>query len=244
MIPYRLLRRPYPAVALVLVALFFAATAGLAQQTDVRRFDFYTGYSRLNSPKINLSEHGMQLQFGYRPRTWYSIGFDYNIVSGDLRLTPDLLPTALQQSLGQQLAGLAALGRLPAGYSLVVPANSTTHSFALGPQLAYRHFKKVTLFLRPSMGAIRETATPTPTDAIAQAIVKGLAPEGKKTDWQGFYGFGYGFDVNFTHHFSIRAQGDLVWDHLFNDILQDGRWTSRFSVGPAFNFGKNIVSGR
>jgi hypothetical protein len=28
--------------------------------------------------------------------------------------------------------------------------------------------------------------------------------------------------------------------HLFNDLLRNGRWTVRFSAGPAFNFGKNI----
>jgi hypothetical protein len=32
-----------------------------------------------------------------------------------------------------------------------------------------------------------------------------------------------------------------VWDHLFNDLLKDGRWTTRFSIGPCFNFGGNIV---
>jgi hypothetical protein len=38
----------------------------------------------------------------------------------------------------------------------------------------------------------------------------------------------------------LRTQADLVYDHLFNDLLKDGRWTVRFSVGPCFNFGKNI----
>jgi hypothetical protein len=31
-----------------------------------------------------------------------------------------------------------------------------------------------------------------------------------------------------------------VYDHLFNDVLKDGRWTVRFSIGPCFNFGRNI----
>jgi hypothetical protein len=158
-----------------------------------------------------------------------------------LTVTPDLLPTALQQQLGAQLGQLAAAGLLPSGYNLVVPASSTTHSFALGPQLAYRHFSKVTIFLRPSMGAIREAATPKPGDPIAAAIAKQLAPSGRKTDTTGFYGFGYGFDILLSRHFAIRTQGDLVWDHLFNDLLREGRWTTRFSVGPCFNFGRNIA---
>jgi hypothetical protein len=122
-----------------------------------------------------------------------------------------------------------------------VPADSVTHSFAGGPQLSYRHFKRLTLFVRPSVGAVRQAATPRPADPIAQAIVARLAPTGKKVDWQGFYGIGYGFDVILTNHFSIRTQSDVVWEHLFNDILREGRWTVRFSIGPCFNFGNNIL---
>ena len=220
--------------------LAFAHTAP-AQQTYVTPYDFFSGYANLYSPKIGLVEHGYQMQIGFRPRTWYSVGFDYSITRGDLTITPDLLPAALQQSLGATLGQLAAAGRLPAGYQLSVPAGSTTHSFAVGPQLAFRHFRHVTLFLRPSVGAIRETARPNPRDPIATLIVNGLAPTGVKRDWQGFYGFGYGFDVLLSKHFAIRTQGDLVWDHLFNDILREGRWTSRLSIGPCFNFGRNIA---
>jgi len=210
------------------------------QQTYVTRYDLFTGYTYLNSPKVSLPEHGFHTQFGFRPKTWYSVGFDYSISSGSLVLTPDLLPNALQQSLAAQLGQLAAMGRLPAGYKLAVSADSVTQNFALGPQLAWRRFRAVTLFLRPSFGAIREVATPKPGDPIAKAIVQGLAPKGKKTDWTGFYGFGGGVDFNCTKHFALRVQTDLVRDHLFNDILRDSRGTVRFSVGPAFNFGKNI----
>jgi hypothetical protein len=43
-----------------------------------------------------------------------------------------------------------------------------------------------------------------------------------------------------SKHLAWRVQADLVYDHLFNDLLRDGRFTTRFSVGPAFNFGRNI----
>ena len=224
-----------PIAALLLTAPLFG------QQTYVTRYDVFTGYTFLDSPHIGLFENGFHTQFGYRPKTWYSIGIDYSISKGSLTLTPDLLPIALQQQLGAELAGLAAAGQLPPGYALTVPANSTTNELAVGPQLAYRHFKPITLFLRPSLGAIHETATPTPKDPIATAVVQQLAPAGKKTDWQGFYGFGGGVDFLFSKHVGLRVQSDLVYDHLFNDILKDGRWTVRFSVGPCFNFGKNIV---
>ena len=210
------------------------------QQSFVSKYDFYAGPAFLNSPKIGLFESGFQTQFGMRPKTWLSLGVDYSLTRGDLTITPDLLPPALQQQLGGQLALLMKAGVIPTSYSLTVPAHSVTNSFAVGPQLAYRHFSRVTFFLRPSLGAIREAATPQPKDAIASGVVAQLAPTGHKTDWQGFYGVGGGFDILVNKHFALRVQADQVWDHLFNDLLQDGRWTTRFSVGPCFNFGRNI----
>jgi hypothetical protein len=231
----------YPLLILTSILLFLPAP-GLSQQTYVTQFDFFAGYAFLDSPAIGLFENGFQFQMGYRPRTWVSLGFDYSNSRGDLTLTPDLLTVPLQQQLGAQLAALAAAGLIPPGYMLRVPAHSVTQTFAAGPQLAYRHFQKVTIFVRPSIGAIHEAATPQPQDPIAAAIAMQLAPSGKKTDWTPFYGFGYGFDILFNHHFAWRTQGDLVWDHLFNDLLRNGRWTTRFSTGPCFNFGKNIAT--
>jgi hypothetical protein len=231
----------YTACSLLCFSMFFVATPTWGQQPYVGRFDTFTGFTFLDSPHVSLFEPGVHLQVGMRRRTWYSVGFDYSYTKGDLTLTPDLLPDALRQQLAAQLSQLAALGVIPANYTLTVPTDSTTHSFAAGPQLAYRRWKLITLMLRPSVGAIHETATPRPTDAIATSIVAGLTPTGKKTDWTGFYGVGGGADLNFSKHVSLRVQADLVWDHLFNDILKDGRYTVRFSVGPAFQWGRNIV---
>ena len=225
----------------VSVTLLLAASPVAAQQTYVSQFDAYAGYAFLDSPHISLFENGFQAQFGYRPKPWYSLGFDYSHSSGDLVLTPDLLPTALAQPILGAITQLIAAHQLPAGYALAVPAHSTSQTFAIGPQLAYRHFSHLTLFIRPSLGAIHEVAVPHPGDAFATSIANELAPSGKKTDWQGFYGFGGGFDILFSKHVAIRTQADLVHDHLFNDVLAEGRWTVRFSVGPCFNFGKNIA---
>jgi len=222
------------------LALTILLSAPLGAQAYISRYNVYTGYTFLNSPRISLFENGFHTQFGYRAKTWVALGFDYSVTAGDLTLTPDLLPTALQQSLAATLGQLAALGRLPAGYVLAVKAHSVTQTFALGPQFTINPRSKVSVFVRPSLGAIREVATPKPTDPIATLIVQGLAPAGKKTDWQGFYGFGGGFDINFSKHVGIRTQADFVYDHLFNDILKDGRFTTRFSVGPTFNFGRNV----
>jgi hypothetical protein len=225
-----------------LLALGLFASPVFGQQTYVTQFDAYSGFAYLNTPSISLGEPGWAAQFGFRPKTWYSIGFDYSLSSGDFTVTPNLLPTALQQQVGALLSGLGAEGLLPPGYKLAVAAHSRTQTFAFGPQLAYRHFQHLTLFLRPVFaGAIRETATPKPGDPIAAALVAQLVPAGNKTDVAPFVGFGGGFDVLLTKHFGVRTQADLVYDHLFNDILRDGRFTTRFSIGPAFNFGKNIA---
>jgi hypothetical protein len=226
--------------AVPLLALLLAANS-LGQQTHVTRFDLFTGYASLNSPRVGLVTNGFQTQFGVRPWTWMSFGFDYSVSQGDLTITPNLLLSSIQQGLGAQLAQLAVAGKLPPGYALTVPASSTTQTFAGGPQLAYRHFKQFTLFVRPSCGIIHETATPHAGDPIAAAIVAQLAPTGQKHDTTKFLGVGGGIDLLFSKHVALRMQGDFVRDHLFNDLLNDPRNTVRLSVGPCFNFGRNIA---
>jgi hypothetical protein len=228
--------------ALILVAALLLVTSPApGQQKLVTRYDLFAGYAFLDSPAIGLFENGFQFQIGVRPAYWYSVGFDYSISAGNLTLTPNLLTTALQQQLGVELEELIKEGVIPPTYMLSLPSHSRTQTFAAGPQFAYRHFSKVTLFIRPDLGAIYEVATPHPTDMVGQAIVKQLAPSGQKTDWTVFYGFGGGTDLIFSKHVALRVQADLVYDHLFSDLLQNGRWTVRFGVGPCFNFGKNIV---
>lgn len=226
-----------------LAVLLLAAAPAFGQQTFVTRFDAFGGYTYLNSPHIGLPESGFHFQAGVRPKTWLSLGVDYSISAGDLTLTPGLLLPSLQQTLGAQMIGLIKAGLLPATYTLAVPAHSRTQTFAAGPQLSYRHFKSVTLFLRPDLGAMHEVATPhAPSgDFFAQAVVTTLAPTGQKTDWVAFWGIGGGADFNLSRHVGLRVQMDLVHDHMFSDLLTDGRNTVRVSIGPAFNFGHNIV---
>ena len=222
-------------------ALLLAAIPVFGQQRDVPRFDAFGGYAFLNSPHVNLFENGFAAQFGFRPRRWMSFGLDYTRATGTLNLTSDMLLPSLQQSLGAQLGQMVAAGMIPANYTLKVPSHSVTQTFAVGPQLAYRGMTHSTLFLRPVfLGLMHEAATPQPTDPIATAIVKQLAPTGVKTDNVLFLGFGGGFDILFSRKLGWRTQADLVYDHLFNDLLKDGRFTVRFSTGPSFNFGRNV----
>jgi hypothetical protein len=225
---------------LLVASLSLIGSQAYGQQSYVGRYDVYAGYMYLNSPHISLGEPGFHLQVGFRPSTWYSLGFDYSISAGDTALTPALLTTALQTQLGGELGQLVQAGQIPASYSLKVPISSNTQTFSAGPQLSYRHFKAVTLFIRPDLGAMREVATPHPTDPISTLVVSQVAPTGRKLDWVAFYGFGGGVDINIGKHYSLRVQADLVHDHLFNDLLKDSRNTVRFAIGPGAQWGKNV----
>jgi len=215
----------------------------LGQQTYVGRYDLYAGYSYLNSPHISLAENGFGLQAGVRVVSWMTIGFDYSRTSGNTTITPDLLTPALQTQLGGELQQLIAGGVIPASYTLAVPISSVTQTFAGGPQFSYHGWSHGTFFVRPALGDIHEAATPhaNPADPVAQGIVAQLVPSGIKKDDVLFYGFGGGVDINVTQHFALRIQADFVHDHLFSDLLKDSRNTVRIGIGPAFQFGKNVM---
>lgn len=129
---------------------------------------------------------------------------------------------------------------LPAGVAPVLPFSSVTQTFTMGPEFPYRRFKRFTPYIRPSAGIINEVATAHPPPGIITLIVKEIAPSGAEAEWTAFYGFGGGCAINITKHFSLVVQADLVHDHLFPDLLEHGRNTVRFSVGPGFQFGSNV----
>lgn len=211
------------------------------QQKYISHYDIYTGFADIDSPALGLNERGFHTQVGLNARRWLSVGGDYSVAAGSEILTTDLLPTALQTQINAAQAQFIRAGLLPSDYRLAVPTDATTHTFAFGPQLVYRHFSRGTLFLRPSLGALRERAVPHAADAFQKVIVAELAPVGYKRDWTGFYGFGGGGEVALRDHVGLRAQMDFVYNHPFNDILANGRWTYRYSVGPSFHLGTNVA---
>lgn len=226
---------------LVFLLLLLSPVRVFAQQSYVGLFDLYNGFAWFDSPSANLAERGYHLQAGVNARTWLSLGFDFSAVQGNVTLIPNLLKPALQAQIGGELALLEGAGILPPGYRVAVGTASTTQTFAGGPQWEYRHFRRITFFAHPSIGAIHETATPHPSDAVTTGIVQQLAPNGSIKDWEAFFGLGGGFEVNFMRYASIRIQADYVHNDLFSNILKDPRNTVRLSVGPAFHFGRNIV---
>ena len=239
-----ILRKDRIRSALALAILGLSSHNLQAQQKEVSRYDAFAGFTSINAPALGLSQPGFHTQAGINMRPWYSVGFDYSVASGSEILKTDLLPSALQQTINGGILLYKSMGLLPAGYTLAIPTDAFTQTFAAGPQMVYRHYDKLTLFLRPSLGALHETATPHPLagDFFAASVVQQLAPTGKKADWTGFYGLGGGGDFAITRHFGIRAQMDAVYNHPFNDILANGRWTYRYSVGPSFHFGHNIIA--
>ena len=249
---------------LLAVLLLSLSVCAFAQQDYVGRYDVFTGFSYLDSPKLDLQQRGFNTQLGYNARRWLALGLDYSIQFGRAALVTNDLKTQYATPLNALVtageAGLFApappLGfgiSIPTPYHLYAPFNATTQTYTAGPQLAYRHLKKVTLFAHPSIGAIHENISISPHDIFTQyivvpALLGKLPPIAttpilrtlKPNDTTYFYGLGGGADLNVSKHFHIRADVEFVHVYLFSALLADARNSVRLSVGPSFNFGKNV----
>lgn len=216
---------------LMVVAFFLFSCSAFAQQEYVPRYVGFTAYSYLNSPKLNLAERGFNAEFGVNVTHWLAIGGDYSIFNGHSSLSPQDLTPALQM----QLAAV-----LPPGVPISLSFTSTTYTFTAGPQFNYRHFKWVTLFARPAIGGMHETARLRPNTPLTTLLVGQLVPSGKKTDVEPYYGLGGGFDVNPSKNLGLRVTVDYVHVNLFSGFLNEGRNSLRISLGPWFGFGRNV----
>jgi len=219
----------------VLLSLVFigCCSGASAQQDYVPRFDAFTGFSYLNSPKLNLAERGFNAEFGVNVNRWLALGGDYSIFTGHSDITPaDLKPSLV--------AALPPPNLLPPGIALALPFDSTTYTFSAGPQFNFRQLKWVTFFARPAFGGMHETATLKPTNPVLVLLVQQIAPSGKKSDLEPFYGVGGGFDINASKHLGLRVGFDYVHVNLFSDVLAEGRNSLRVSVGPTFRMGPNV----
>ena len=100
-----------------------------------------------------------------------------------------------------------------------------------------RKFKLVTLFARPGLGALHETAALQIPAALAPlaSLVPGLTPNLANTVV--FYGAGGGFDFNLSRRVAIRVSADFIYAHLFANLLQP-RNAVRVSVGPTWRWGE------
>ncbi len=228
------------------VLLLSLSACAFAQQDYVGRYDVFAGFSYLNSPKLDLQQRGFNTQVGVNVRRWLALGFDYSIQEGHAALVTGDLKPQYQAGLNYLIATYGPAFGLPSTYVLWAPFSATTQTFTAGPQLAYRHFQKVTLFIHPSIGAMHEAIDLHSHDlftkmVVIPALVPTLVSSLTPTDTTYFYGLGGGADFNATKHIHLRADLEFVHVYLFSGILQDSRNSLRLSVGPTFNFGKNVT---
>ncbi len=234
--------RPKTLSIVVLLFILLTSLTAFSQQDYVNRFDVYGGYGYFSTPSINLTENGFNGEFGWNVKSWVALGFDFSVFTGDNVITTNMLTPTLQQTLTGEIAFLQSVGQLPPGYQLRMPTSSTTYTYSAGPQFNIRHFKPVTFFIRPALGSLHEVATLHPGDPFAQQVALTLAgPSFQKTDTVVFYGFGGGMDFNISKHFGIRTAADYVHYSMFTNVLGSSQNSVRFSVGPTFRFGGNII---
>ncbi len=221
------------AVLLLSLVSLFTLTAS-AQQDYVGRYDAFGAFSYMASPKMNLYQRGFNGEAGVNVTRWLALGFDYSVLNGN----SSLLPKYLDPKIQAQLAPMAPL--FPPGYQLYVPYSARTQTFSGGPQINFRHFKSMTIFVRPALGAIHENVQAKPIDPIQTAVVAALVPGGRKTDTTYFYGAGGGFDINASKHVTLRVGVDFVHTFLFKDFLAEARNSVRISAGPTFRWGGKV----
>lgn len=220
----------------LLLFISLSVVTCLAQKQEyVGTYDAYFGYAYLTTPNMNLAERGFQAQFGYNWKRWAALGIDTSYFGGGSSLTVPQLNNAT-------IAKLAPiLPHLPPGFQVWSPYTANTYTITGGPQLNYRHFKYVTLFIHPDIGAMYQSIQVQPPNPIMGSIVKSLVgPSMSTSQWTAFYGVGGGFDINVTKHVGLRFQSDWVYTQLFDNLLRDPQHTWRMSASPTFRFGKNV----
>jgi hypothetical protein len=216
-----------------LALLFVLSCAAFAQQDYVPRYEAFAGYTYFTSPAFNLVQRGYNLEFGANLNSWLTIGGDYSWFQGH----SDITVSELTNSVKAQLVPLLPL----LGPNPVLPFDSTTYTFTVGPQFNYRHFKRMTLFVRPVLVGLHESAKLKATSPALALAIAALAPGGTKTDLQPGYGVGGGIDLGLTRHLGLHVTADYVHVKLFSNLLAEARNGVRVSVGPNFKFGRNVA---
>jgi hypothetical protein len=204
-----------------------------AQQTDINRYTIFTGFDYLVSPARNLTERGFDADFGVTARPWLGLGGDFSAMG-------DKFISGAGTINGNETVFVPLLTQfgIPPN-SVFVPFKSTTYTFAVGPQFYFRKWKQITLFARPGLGGIHESATfalpPGLGPVFAMAGV--TPPSPNQTDTAIFFGVGGGIDFNLSRPVALRFAADWVNTHLFSDLLTNRQNYLRLSVGPTFRWG-------
>ncbi|HMK21491.1 MAG TPA: hypothetical protein VK466_04105 [Terriglobales bacterium] len=217
--------------------LFLATMICSSQQTDIRQFTLISGYSYLHTPSLNLAQRGYNFDFAQNVRPWLSIGFDFSGFTGGSTLLPSYLNA---ETLGK-LAQILPPGIPPS--AVTVPYTSSTYTYQVGPQLNYRRFKHVTLFVRPALGLLHAKIQTHPNPVATPIVGALLGGKLSTADNAVFYGFGGGATWEIHPNFGLRIAADTAWFNFFPDVLNGTRGTVRLTVATKFSFGKKIRVG-
>jgi len=200
-------------------------------QTDINHYTLFTGFDYMVSPARNLTERGVETDFGVTMKPWLGLGVDVGIIrgAGTISGSETVYAPAVNQS-----------GFVPGGAGAIhVPFKSSTYTFAAGPQFYIRKWQRVTFLIRPGFGGMHEKADIT-FPASLGLLFQGLQiqpPAGHQTDTKLFFGMGGGFDINVSRTLGVRFAADWVNTHLFSNLLEPRQNYVRFSVGPTFRWG-------
>jgi opacity protein-like surface antigen len=215
----------------------------------------YAGYSYLNTPTNDISQHGFNLSFGRNINKWLALGMDFSRHegSGAQNATGTDMAARLPVSVLQGLpVGVAPL--LP-GIKLNVPVNASSATFAAGTQFQVRKNKWVTPFFRPFLGAFHGraegkasqiTVTALPPGATPQLVAAVLASipadvlqkSLTQSETSLGYGVGAGFDLNISKPIGIRFAADYIRTSLFDQKQNN----VRIATGLIYRFGGEVKS--
>jgi hypothetical protein len=206
----------------------------VAQDIEINRYTLYSGFDYMLSPARNLTERGFDLDFGVTVKPWMALGGDFSAI-GDSIISGK---GTINGSETVYAAPVGAIGIPPS--SIHVPFNSTTYTFAVGPQFYWRRFRRITFLGRPGFGGIHESANltfPPQLGPLFSALALPV-PNSHQTDTTWFIGLGGGFDLNVSRRVGLRFTADWVNTHLFSDLLSNRQNYVRFTVGPTFRWGR------
>jgi len=226
--------------ALIGVLAMFVCLPAVAQQTDINRYTLYTGFDSMISPARSLTEYGFDVDFGVTLKPWVALGGDFSAIgngiisgSGTINGSETIYAPALTA------ANAANPTVVPPPSAVNVPFKSTTYTFAAGPQFYLRKWEKITLFARPGLGGIHESADLTfpPELPVLLGELQLPVPSTHQTDTTWFVGVGGGCDFNLSRRVGMRVSVDYINTHLFSNLLSDRQNYFRFTIGPTFRWG-------
>ena len=200
----------------------------VAAQNDINRYTLFTGFDYMVSPARNLTERGFETDFGVTAKPWLGLGVDFGILTGAGTIT------------GTETVYAPVVSPFVNPNRIHVPFNSTTYTFAAGPQFYIRKWKSVTFLIRPGLGGMHERADITFPVSLAPLfqLLQIQAPNAHQTDTRLFFGMGGGFDLNVSRTVGVRFAADWVNTHLFSNLLTPRQNYVRLSIGPTFRWGQ------